>query len=98
MPDNQRTSTISSIVPLTSNEYGVELGSIRRNSDNQNVDFNKCSSDEKSNNVSHRFKKILKQFYSMNVEKRGIERISAEDRTDSNVINTGMIWVRNIFI
>jgi hypothetical protein len=98
MPDNQRTSTISSIVDLASNEYGVELSSIRRNSDNQNVDFNKCSSDEKSNHVTHRFKKILKQFYSMNVEKRGIERISAEDRTDSNVINTGMIWVRNIFI
>jgi hypothetical protein len=98
MPDGQRTSTVSSIVPLTSNEYGIELSSIRRNSDNQNVDFNKCSSDEKSKHVTHRFKENLKQFYSMTVEKRGIERISTEDRTDTKVINTAMIWVRNIFI
>jgi hypothetical protein len=41
------------------------------------------------------FKKIVKRFDCLNVEKRGIERILPEDRTDSTTINTAMIWVRN---
>ncbi|CAF0973216.1 unnamed protein product [Rotaria sordida] len=32
-------------------------------------------------------------FACLNVEKRGIERISPEDRTDPTIINTAMIWV-----
>jgi hypothetical protein len=98
MLDGPCISTVSSIIPVPSNEYKVELKSIRRNNNNDRIHSNKISSHEKSNNVTNRFKKILKQFYSMTVEERGIERISTEDRTDSKVINTAMIWVRNIFI
>ena len=91
MLDGHLTSTIFPVVPLTSNEYGIELNSIRKHSDNQNVDSN-----EKSNPTTNRFLNILKKIYSTNVETRGIERVSSEDRTDSKIINTAMIWVRSI--
>ena len=61
MLDKSRTSTISSIVPLTINEYGVELSSVRRTSDNQSITSNRDSSDEKSNTVRSRFQKIVKK-------------------------------------
>ena len=98
MPVGHRTSTVSSIVPLTSNEYGVELNSTRRHSDNHNIDSKTSSSNsnEKSNPVTNQFLKIVKEVYSTNIETRGIERISTEDRTDLKIINTAMIWVRYI--
>jgi hypothetical protein len=95
MPSGHRKATISSIVPLTFNEHGVELNYIRRNGDNYSISSNTSSSHGKNNNTTSRFQKIVEKFDCLHVEKRGIERISPEDRTDSTIINTAMIWVRN---
>ncbi|CAF1407601.1 unnamed protein product [Adineta steineri] len=99
MPSGHRTATISSIVPLTSDEHEVELHSIRRNSDNQSINSNTGSSHGKSNsNDKSRWKKFLKKFDFLNVEKRGIQRVLPEDRNDSTIINTAMIWVSSNMI
>jgi hypothetical protein len=42
-----------------------------------------------------RFKNLLKIFDLINVEERGIDRILPEERTDSTILNTAMIWVRH---
>jgi hypothetical protein len=42
------------------------------------------------------FQKFVKKLDFINVEQRGIERILPEDRTDSTIINTAMIWVRHL--
>jgi hypothetical protein len=96
MPDGHRTTTISSIVPLASNEDGVELSYIDTSNDHHSIGSNTNSSHGKiSNSITSHFQKIVKKFDCLNVEERGIERILAEDRTDSTIINTAMIWVRN---
>ncbi|CAF1024619.1 unnamed protein product [Didymodactylos carnosus] len=46
-----------------------------------------------------RFSKILNKLDSVGLEARGIARITPEERTDSKLINTAMIWVAaNTFI
>ncbi len=98
MSDGHHTSTVSFIVPLAANEYGVELNDIRRSSDNDSIGSNTSSSHGKHNSVVKRFQKIVNKFDCLNVETRGIERVSPDDRTDSTIINTAMIWVRNLFV
>ncbi len=97
----QHQSPIATIfpvrLPLATNEHGVELSYIPMDGDNSSIRSNKNSLHDKCNSMSGYFEKIVKKISCFNVEKRGIERISPEDRTDSTIINTGMIWVRNIF-
>ncbi len=93
MSDGHGAPTIYWIVPLTSNQHGTELSSICRNNDNQTIPLNRSSSHDESNTVRSRFQKIVKKFDFLNVEQRGIERVLPEDRTDSKIINTAMIWV-----
>ena len=97
MPVGHRTATISSIVPFASDQYGVELHTFDGNSNNHSSGSNKSSSDAKPNSITKRFQKIVGKFDFLKVEKRGIDRILPEDRTDSAIINTAMIWVRNQF-
>ncbi|CAF1451698.1 unnamed protein product, partial [Didymodactylos carnosus] len=40
-----------------------------------------------------RFSQILNKLDSLGVEARGIARITSEERTDSKLINTAMIWI-----
>ena len=88
---------ISSIVASDSNEHAVELYSIERTSDNHSIESKRSFSHERSNSVPSRFQTIVKNFDFLNVEKRGIERVSPNDRTDSTIINTAMIWVRSLY-
>jgi hypothetical protein len=90
------TSRIFSIGSIASNEDEVELGYIDTSNDNQNIGSNTSSSHGKSNPIMSPFEKIVKKFDCLNVEKRGIERVLPEDRTDLTIINTAMIWVRNL--
>ncbi len=85
-------------MPPYSNEYAIQLSDTYTSSNKHNIDSDTSSSCEKSNSVMKNFKKIVKRFDCLNVEKRGIERILPEDRTDSTTINTAMIWVRNRLI
>ncbi len=98
MSDRHHSESISSIVPGVPNEHAVELNYIGTNSDNHSIGSNTSSSHRKCNSIMSRFQKIVKKVDCLNVEKRGIDRVLPEDRTDSRIINTGMIWVRNLLI
>ncbi len=98
MSDPDPTTIVSSIVPVASNEHEIEHSDIRTSGDDDSIGSNTSSSHKKSNSIMNRFQKIVKKFDFINVEGRGIERILPEDRTDSTIINTGMLWVRNLFI
>jgi hypothetical protein len=86
------SNNILGIVPSSSNEYGIEL------SDKYNIELNTTSSYGKRNSIMKHFQKIVNKFDGLNIEKRGIERVLPEDRNDSTIMNTAMIWVRNRFI
>jgi hypothetical protein len=62
------------------------------------TDSNQNCSHEKSNCVMSCFKNLLKMFKLINVEERGIDRILPEERTDSTILNTAMIWVTHLFV
>jgi hypothetical protein len=98
MSDGHHSEIISSIVPGASNEHAVELNYISTNSDNHSIDSNTSSSHRKGNFIMSRFQEIVKKVDTLNVEKRGIDRVLPEDRTDSRIINTGMIWVIDLLI
>ncbi|CAF3279993.1 unnamed protein product [Rotaria sp. Silwood2] len=71
----------------------IELNDIPTNiGEQQCIDSNKISSHEKCNSIKNWWHKATKIFACLNVEERGIERISSEDRTDVTIINTAMIW------
>ncbi|CAF3377448.1 unnamed protein product [Rotaria sp. Silwood1] len=93
MLNDHRIPTVSSIVSLASNEHEIELDSTRTHNDNQSIGSNTSSSRRKCNSIMNYFHKISKRFACLNVEKRGIERILPEDRTDPTIINTAIIWV-----
>ncbi len=95
MLDGNCTSKRSSIMSIASNENGVELSYIDKSNDKQNIGSDTNLSHEKSNGIMSPFQKIVKKLDCLKVEKRGVERILPEDRTDSTIINTAMIWVRN---
>ncbi|CAF3126609.1 unnamed protein product [Rotaria sp. Silwood2] len=92
--------TESSMRYLTSINQDIELNDIPTNiGEQQCIDSNKISSHEKCNSIKNWWHKATKIFACLNVEERGIERISSEDRTDVTIINTAMIWVSaNIII
>ncbi len=95
MLDNDCKSRISSNASPASDKNRIELSYIDTKCDNQNIDSNKTNSMyEKSNSIMISFQRILKKFDCLHVEKRGIERVLPEDRTDFTIINTAMIWVR----
>jgi hypothetical protein len=92
MQDGLRTAT-----SLSSNGHEVELSYISTITNNHNISSNRSLFRGKSNSIKNRFEKILKKIDCLNIEERGIERVSPEDRTDLTIINTGMIWVRKIY-
>jgi hypothetical protein len=94
MADDHHTTTIYTIEPSTSDKHEVELDDIGMSNVNDSAESNTNSSPRKCNFITRHFQKIVRKFDYLNVEKRGIERISAEDRNDSTIINTAMIWVR----
>ena len=98
MRDVHCTSTIPSSIPSSSNEHEVELSYVGTSTDNYSIGSNTSSSHGKYNSITRCFQKIVKKMDCLNIEKRGIERISPEDRTDSKIINTAMIWVRNLLL
>jgi len=98
MSDRHHSAIISSTVPGASNEHVVELNYIRTNSDNHSIGSNTSSSHRKCNSIMSRFQEIVKKVDCLHVEKRGIDRVLPEDRTDSRIINTGMIWVRKLLM
>jgi hypothetical protein len=85
-------------VPGASNEHAVELNYIRTSSDNASIGSNTSSSHKKYNSIMSRLQEIVKKVDCLNVEQRGIDRVLPEDRTDSRIINTGMMWVSNLLI
>ncbi len=99
MQDNSRTTTttVPACLPLPSNEYGVEFNYISTDSNNDHIDSNRPSFHTKCDTAISRIEKFMKKNSHFHVEKRGIERISPEDRTDLTILNTAMIWVRNLF-
>jgi hypothetical protein len=94
MLDNHRPSITSSTVPLISTEDGIELNPIRN--DYHSIDSDRNSSQGKADSVGSRLQQILTKAWLFNVEERGIERILPENRTDSRIFNTAMIWVKYI--
>ncbi|CAF3957990.1 unnamed protein product [Adineta steineri] len=99
MSNGSRTTTISSIAPLTTNDYGDEINSLHKNSTDHIVTLTRNSSHGKSNSICSRLAKVVQKYNFVNVEERGIERVLPQHRTDSKIINTGMIWVgANIII
>jgi hypothetical protein len=93
MSSGYRPSTISSIIPLASNEHGVELNYIRSNTDNSSIKSNTSLSSVISNSINNFYRKIRKKLDYLNVEERGIDRVLSQDRTDLTILNTAMIWV-----
>ncbi len=93
MSDGYRSQEINSTTPLIDKEYGNELTPIRRNDDNHSIAPNDISSDENSNSIRSRFRKIFKKPDYLHVETRGIERVLPEDRTDLKIIDTALLWV-----
>ncbi|UJR11219.1 hypothetical protein I4U23_015400 [Adineta vaga] len=89
MRDNSSTSTIFPIVSSISKNYEIELTGIRLNkndhimSSNSNITGEKCSL----------IMRTLKKFDCLNVETLGSDRILPENRTDSTIINTAMMWM-----
>jgi hypothetical protein len=98
MSNVHRTSTISSIKPLNSHEHGVELDFIGTSDDSHSIISNTSSSHGKHNSIRDYFRKVVKIFDCLNVEHRGIERVLPEDRNDSTIINTAMMWVRDLLV
>ncbi len=80
---------------LTANAQETELDLIGIVNYSYSSGLNESVSPEKSNSTLNRFQKILRRFDCLNIEQRGIERVLREDRTDSTIINTAMMWVRN---
>lgn len=99
MLKNHHVLTISSMMPIVSTECATELDSTATNNNrhcsiesNKNISYGKC------NIVTKWFHRLLRMFACLNIEERGSEPVSSEDRTDAAIINTAMIWVRRLII
>jgi len=86
------------VTSLSSNDNRIELSYISRINDNYSIRSNQSYSRGKSNSIKNYFQKIIKKLDCLHLEKRGIERVSPEDRTDPTIINTAMIWVTNLLL
>ena len=95
MSNSHGAGKVPHIVPSASSEHAIELGHIPTTSDNHSIGSSMSPSPGKCNSITSRFRKIVKIIDCLKVEKRGIERISSEDRTDLTILNTAMIWVRS---
>ncbi|CAF2843236.1 unnamed protein product [Rotaria sp. Silwood2] len=93
MLKDHRITTISSIVSLASNENGIELNDTRTSNDNHSIGLHTSCFREKCNSITSCFHQLVKRLACLNLEQRGSERISPEDRTDLTIINTAIIWI-----
>ncbi|CAF0974111.1 unnamed protein product [Adineta steineri] len=93
MQNNHRIEPMSTDISSTYNQSGIQLNYIRTIDDNHKISTDASLSDVKYNSITNYFQKIFNQCHCLHVEKRGIERILPEDRTDLRIMNTSMIWV-----
>ncbi|CAF3890391.1 unnamed protein product [Adineta steineri] len=93
MRNNYRIEPMSTDISSTFNQSRIQPNYIRTIDDNYNISIGASLSCEKYNSIKNYFQKIFKRCHCPHVEKRGVERISPEDRTDLTIMNTAMIWV-----
>ena len=97
MRDDSRSGTVSSVTYSTADEHEVEFNYVRTSDKNQSTDSDISFHRGRCHSIIGCLEKIEKKLSCFHVERRGIERISPEDRVNPTIINTAMIWVRNLF-
>lgn len=83
-------------MPSTLREADINFDLTRSTNNYSSNDSNTRFIDKKNNCITGCFQKIMKLLAYLNIEERGVERISPEDRTDTTIINTAIIWVTKL--